>query len=228
MDTMFSALRVGAVAVTLALAVLIGGDAIGVFGSSQSPQTFALEMAADSGPAEEGAGGGPGVLREAPVGREAVPGDGPVLTSAVEQVEALAAAEAAESASETAAEEVAAPEALSLMAAPVAEGTASPDGPESESLSAAEDATVEAVALAVESPVEAQAEMASSEQPGNTAQPDVMAKAPGVAEPPSQKTAVEDRPLPWTTARVAAAVLAAVLATLLGALFWIGRRRVSL
>jgi cobalamin biosynthesis Mg chelatase CobN len=203
LDTTFATLRVGAVAVTLVLAVLLSQDAISTLRSRESTQTVAMEMASGSGPATEAAGGGPGVLREAPVEREAIPEAVPAPTSDVEQVDAPPASKQAESATDTAAENATTPEVVSVMAAPLGGGVAL-EG----------EVTEEAAALAMQSPLDAQA--------------DGPAELSAASESASAKIAVVERPTSWTPSRIAAAILAALLVALLGALLWIGRRRVTL
>lgn len=222
-DTVFSALRVGAVVVTLMLAVLLSQEVIQAVRPAQL-QTAAVEMVADSGPALEGAGGGPGVLREAPVERKAAEAE-PVATAAAEQV---VAAKGADAVSESTEASEPAPEALNLMAAPVSENTAPGEGSEAEGPASAAALAEEGAASALEAPLEAQAETEGSDTPTSPPQAEAAPGLSAAGEPALAKSLPAEQPKFWTASRVAAAILGTLLLTLVGALLWVGQRRLTL
>jgi hypothetical protein len=228
MDTTFAALRVGAVAVTLMLAVLLSLDAFRAIRPTENVQTVAREMVAGGGPVPEDAAGGPAVLAEAPAEAMAALASEPVPAADIEQVELLTAAEEALLTTETAAETEAATEALSMMAAPLPEGTPALEMSESENLGPEGEIAPDQGILAKQASAETEDEAAIREAHENAnesnARPELSVSRDAFAE----TSGLADRETPWTGSRVAAAVLAALLVFLIGALAWIRRRRVTL
>jgi hypothetical protein len=146
----------------------------------------------------------------------------------IEQVELVTAAEEAGLATETAAETEAATEALSMMAAPLPEGTPALEMSESENLGPEGEFAPDQGILAKQASAETEDEAAIREDHENAnesnARPELSVSRDAFAE----TSGLADRETLWTGSRVAAAVLAALLVFLIGALAWIRRRRVTL
>ena len=219
-DRTFGALRVGAVAVTLVLAVLLSQDAIRALRPMESVQTVAMEMAAGSGPVPEDAAGDPGVLAEAPAETMAALASESVPVADSEQVELLSATEEAALATETAVEEG--------ESAPLAEGTPALEMSDSENLGPEGEIASEQGILAKQAIAVTEDENAVPEDQGNLYESDAPPESPASRDASAETTSPAHRETLWTPLRLAAAALAVLLVLLIGALVWIGRRRVVL
>ncbi|MFO7698931.1 MAG: hypothetical protein R6X16_17515 [Anaerolineae bacterium] len=228
MDTTFAALRVAAVAVTLMLAVLLSLDAFRAIRPTDNVQTVAMEMVAGGKVPQEEAGGGPAVLAEAPAEAMAALASEPVPAADVEQVELLAAADEAPVTTEAAAEGEVAAEALSMMAAPLPEGTPALEMSDSENLGLEGEIASEQGILAKQASVETEDEAAIREARENANESNARQELSVSRDALAETSGLADRETLWTSSRVAAAVLTTLLVFLLGALAWIRRRRVTL